>query len=94
MFKSSGQLRQTTDAGKSKFLPLPLTEQKAALLAVEEDHSVLRLGRQVEGEARPGEPRLRWRNPSCHIGHNVLAAFESQDAFNTISSLKIPDKTS
>lgn len=64
-----------------------LTEQEAALLVEDENHSVLQLGRQVEREARPGEPRARWRNPSCHIVHNVLAAHESQDAFKTILNL-------
>lgn len=83
-----------TDAGKSKFAarleplhPVSLTEQEGALLVEDQDHSVLQLGRQVEREARPREPGLRRRNPSCHIVHNVLAACKSQDALKTILCL-------
>lgn len=68
-----------TDAGNVKFATLheplyqfPLSEQEAALLVEDENHSVLQLGRQVEREVRPGEPRLRLRNlSSLHMSRKI-----------------------
>lgn len=50
-----------------------LTQQQAALPVVDYDHSILKLGRQVEGELGFGQVGLRRRNLSCHVVHDVPA---------------------
>lgn len=58
----------------TKLLHFYLTKQKAALLVVDNDHAILQLRRQVEGEARPGLVGLEGRNVSYHIVQDVVAA--------------------
>lgn len=55
-------------------LPLSLTQKETTLAVVDDNHPILQLGGQVEGEARPRETRAEWSHLDRHVIHDVLTA--------------------
>lgn len=50
-----------------------LTQKNSTLAMVDHDNTILELGGEVEGEARPWQTWLRWWDPLQHVVHDVLA---------------------
>lgn len=59
--------------------PSVLTQQEGTLAVEDHHHAVLQLGGQVEGEARPRQPRLWWKDFTQHVVHDVVTGRGGRD---------------